>query len=1053
MNMSLSKPHCLSWRYARTSVLWCLVLLVAQLQAKQADSSQHFNYKSSKRRYSRPTYVEPSARTRKTYFPRDDASVPMVDRYPDTYRIVPFGGRAITKVTKYISKPTRIHKILTEQNGKLANKVMPDRRTISPTKHVPRTTKTSIVDNSIRYNPLGPKSTSSVTRNLHVSDRFTPTYNYNTRLPARNIIPFDSPTNSVISARYSDRPTIVQIASSEDSVIDSEAGQRPGKSRSSNFKLFRPPPDRTTIDSEKYLSDLIPPPGTRIVLASENDAKPKGSSRLSGLNLKRPRHLDHALISHRYPPTNPSSPEVLRIRTTSVSEAQALISELGGGFKISIFNASSEPDIVEDKLQEEARSVPVKTTTLLPVIADFADRTSSPRRDATAHVTQWWKGEHVCVKVSPGLFGLTEAVLKRVKTKESCREKRNRYVCTEKYGFGKHSPKKTTIYKCCPQYKINKERNSCVTRSSIGHGIVSHSENSNWLSQMSHADSIGARAAADDEILTIFMPSDDVVLAAFMIQNETSSLEETLQVQSFLENHVIPGRKLLVSQMHDNEIFSAVSGNPIRVNVYPGDLLDTITVNCRRVTVTDIINDNSVVHFIDNIIDEITGSIADYITERFDEFSTLLTVLSNSGLLEKLHSSNGSYTLFAPTNEAFRDIPVNTEPGKCLDAFARNHISERVLCTAGVERGQNLRTLFGDNITVIERNGKQFIGDSEIKVHDIMRTNGVIHVINRVLKPTSVSSVLDVLSSEKSFSSTLEMFQAAGIQDALATGGNFTLIVPTNRAFKELSKSELMNLLLDAEGLRSLLKFHVIPQQISIRDLKTRDKLETLSPPMDIHVSNYMKRVRSRRRRYLRKPVSALQCAMVVGQPEVVPCNGAILIVDKVLQPASGTILSALMYSKKSNFSTLLAAIRRTGIEQILDRDDDLTFFAPSEAAFSRFPVPVTQLLLSNKKLLRRVLRFHLISGYHCGHALLQRSYRHTTLLGSQMTSCPKRKTIFLGRKRKKLRAKVVESDILASNGIVHAIDNLLLPRNFNLRSHLQLYYRRHQQNHQQLQF
>ena len=91
-----------------------------------------------------------------------------------------------------------------------------------------------------------------------------------------------------------------------------------------------------------------------------------------------------------------------------------------------------------------------------------------------------------------------------------------------------------------------------------------------------------------------------------------------------------------------------------------------------------------------------------------------------------------------------------------------------------------------------------------------------------------------------------------------------------------------MNLLLDAEGLRSLLKFHVIPQQISIRDLKTRDKLETLSPPMDIHVSNYMKRVRSRRRRYLRKPVSALQCAMVVGQPEVVPCNGAILIVDKV---------------------------------------------------------------------------------------------------------------------------------------------------------------------------
>jgi len=71
--------------------------------------------------------------------------------------------------------------------------------------------------------------------------------------------------------------------------------------------------------------------------------------------------------------------------------------------------------------------------------------------------------------------------------------------------------------------------------------------------------------------------------------------------------------------------------------------------------------------------------------------------------------------------------------------------------------------------------------------------------------------------------------------------------------------------------------------------------------------------------------------------------------------------------------------------------------------------------------------------GYRCEHELMQKPVRHTTLLRSTVLTCPKRKTIYLGRRRRRLRAKILNNNIQATNGIIHEIDNLLLPKKFRL--------------------
>jgi uncharacterized surface protein with fasciclin (FAS1) repeats len=123
------------------------------------------------------------------------------------------------------------------------------------------------------------------------------------------------------------------------------------------------------------------------------------------------------------------------------------------------------------------------------------------------------------------------------------------------------------------------------------------------------------------------------------------------------------------------------------------------------------------------------------------QFSTLVSLLKKAGLVGALQK--GTYTVFAPTNAAFAKLPKSTlaAVGKdpaLLKKVLTYHVVKGKAPAAKVVtlNGKSVKTLEGQGVKVAVRGGKVYLnGSTRVTKTDVMASNGVIHVINRVLIP------------------------------------------------------------------------------------------------------------------------------------------------------------------------------------------------------------------------------------------------------------------------------------------------------------------------------
>merc|ERR1719181_740774 len=166
-------------------------------------------------------------------------------------------------------------------------------------------------------------------------------------------------------------------------------------------------------------------------------------------------------------------------------------------------------------------------------------------------------------------------------------------------------------------------------------------------------------------------------------------------------------------------------------------------INDAKVTAADVMASNGVIHVIDKVLlpptPEPTQSIVD-IALADPNFSTLVEALTKADLVDTL-SGDGPFTVFAPTNDAFAALgstvddlllPENKEQ---LRSVLLYHVLGSKVLSTDLSDGLTAETLQGDSVTAHVDGSTIMINDATVTAADVLATNGVIHVIDKVLLP------------------------------------------------------------------------------------------------------------------------------------------------------------------------------------------------------------------------------------------------------------------------------------------------------------------------------
>ena len=143
-----------------------------------------------------------------------------------------------------------------------------------------------------------------------------------------------------------------------------------------------------------------------------------------------------------------------------------------------------------------------------------------------------------------------------------------------------------------------------------------------------------------------------------------------------------------------------------------------------------------------------------------------------------------------------------------------------------------------------------------------------------------------------------------------------------------------------------------------------------------------------------------------------------------VAPAAVGNIVTVA--SANSNFSTLVAAVKAAGLVEALSGPGPLTVFAPTNDAFAKLPAGTVEFLLrpENKPRLVAILTYHVLAGKVMAADALKLDGKPATTLNGQFIAVSVRDgNVLLNG------AKVIIADVPASNGVIHAIDTVLLPQ------------------------
>ncbi len=361
------------------------------------------------------------------------------------------------------------------------------------------------------------------------------------------------------------------------------------------------------------------------------------------------------------------------------------------------------------------------------------------------------------------------------------------------------------------------------------------------------------------------------------------------------------------------------------------------------------------------------------IAQGDDQFSTLASAIQDAQL-EGVLRGDGPFTVFAPTNEAFEALGMDLDSlsEEDLTEILSYHVLEGEVMSDDLPR---IADSVADYTLFFDTEDGVRVNDASVVEADIEASNGVVHVIDRVLMPPDLVTALGYAE----LGALADAVQAAPeLSDTLSGPGAYTLFAPRDQAFEGASDVAL--------------RYHVIDGAIASSDVPAR--ADTL---LD-NAWGY--------------PVTALfdtgdgveVNGVEVLTPDIRTTNGIIHVVEDVLPTPS--VVDLALYAE---LTALLDAVDLAAgdLGATLAGDGPFTVLAPTNDAFEEVDVDA----LSPEQL-ENVLRYHVIGG--------ERPIPSDELSGELET--------LLGETVAVDDLDVVQRDLHAINGVVHVIDRVLMP-------------------------
>ncbi|CAL1292127.1 unnamed protein product [Larinioides sclopetarius] len=524
------------------------------------------------------------------------------------------------------------------------------------------------------------------------------------------------------------------------------------------------------------------------------------------------------------------------------------------------------------------------------------------------------------------------------------------------------------------------------------------------------------RLRTPGEVITLFAPTNEAFEQLSPADQESLRVSLLERESPFLLNHVVSGRKLHSKDFRgEQEVETLNNGAKLRINKYNHGMT---TVNCAPMVRRDQQATNGIVHLIDKVLVPPPANGAPTLAEALftdSRFRELSQMMLRSNYVNELRGG-GPFTIFAPDDEAFQSISpeemdrITGDPEARL-AVLKHHIIPHTVCLPAVIDTHKMKSVDGERLELSCNQSGVYVEGAKVARDQIVGQNGVISVISKVLIPDRARSVMSLLVGRPQVSTFNRLLKKSGVESYLNKPNiTVTVFAPSNFAFNQMPEEEFSLLDEDQRKLEELMKHHVVVGRVKTDTVSDDQKVESVDGQNSLRLKVYRNEI-------------GVESA-IVEESDIEGQNGVIHIVNKVLTPPSHSIMELLQ--SKEEYSTMADAIHHIQeyephfLNSITNHS--FTIFAPTNKAFEELGHDNLHALMKNRRKLKKMVQNHVVDNMFATGSI------HTKLQYNVKTEY---QTVKVHKEKDGLMvnsAHVIEPDVVTKEGIVHCIDQVLVP-------------------------